>query len=725
MGKNGGFWKERKKVKTDDGSSWLISKDPNGRRILDPTLNKQNIAAYYEDLYSRKDCEPHPYHSVVETEIQRMVNNREKGDEENDRIPTLMEISEAIQKKKNGKATTDWKNEILKRGGEEMVEFVFPVIKAFWREEKSPKQWNNGVITNVWKGKGDREIMANQRGITVSSAISTIAEEIVTNRVNKLAKVTQAQAGGQKGGSTVDHVFILRNIIALAKKQRRNLIVTYYDVVKAYDRADMDDMCYAMYKAGVCGKIWRLMKALNEELTAKINTKAGLTREITRITGGKQGGKLMVSLFAKMMDNLAEDMMANARLGIMVGHEKIPATLYMDDAVTYAEGYEQQRETLDCVNEFAVKHKLEWGPDKCKTMEIGGQKEKRDSWKLGQKIIKKCENYKYLGERINRNGKNDENVKERCDKLKSSARSIVTCCKTDVMRKIGMSVILKLYEAEAIPAFLYNSETWTLSKTEKKVLDRADIYAWKRMIGLPPTTPTAGILLTVGNLFASTRIELKQLLYLHKVLNKDEKHWTKSTLYALKELNIGWAKQAKELLGMWDLEQEWENIQKKPFLIWKREVMEAAEKRNIVRLREDCEVTTRGETRKRTKTKYVLETLDSPSYQRKTDVFISRQQYILHTRTLIMGRFGMLKCANNFSNGFKSKMCDKCGVLDNESHRINECPKWQNINLFASDEKINYADIYSHDIDMCLAVIDIILSIWDLENGKNEMRICN
>ena len=86
------------------------------------------------------------------------------------------------------------------------------------------------------------------------------------------------------------------------------------------------------------------------------------------------------------------------------------------------------------------------------------------------------------------------------------------------MKKIGMSVILKLHEAETLPSFLYNAETWTLTKTEKKTLDRAETYAWKRMIGLPQTTPTAGIFPTVGSLFASIRVEQKQLIYLHKIL---------------------------------------------------------------------------------------------------------------------------------------------------------------------------------------------------------------
>ena len=723
MGNSGGFWKERKKINTDDGCSWLISKDPSGKRIFDPTLNKQNIADYYEELYAENVCEPHPYHNMVKEEITRLANDREKGEIENDGNPTESEIRDAIQKKKNGKSTTDWKNEILKRGGEEMVKFVYPVIEAFWMEEKSPRQWNSGIITNVWKGKGDREMMSNQRGITVSSAISTIAEEIVTNRVNKLAKFTQAQAGGQKGGSTADHVFILRNIIALAKKERRKLIVTYYDVVKAYDHADMDDMCYSMYRAGVDGKLWRLMKSLNEDLTAKISTKAGLTREITRVTGGKQGGKLMVSLFAKMMDNLAEDLLENAKLGILIGHETIPAMLYMDDAVTYAEGYDQQEETLDSVSEFAVKHKLEWGSGKCKTMEIGGHTEERNTWELGNKTISKCENYKYLGERIHRNGRNDDNIKERVDKLKYNARAIVTCCKSDVMKKIGMSVILKLHEAETIPSFLFNAETWTLTKTEKKTLDRAETYAWKRMIGLPQTTPTAGIFLTVGSLFASIRVEQKQLIYLHKILAKDEKHWTKTTLNALNKYNIGWAKQIKELLEAWGLEQDWESIRGKSFVVWKMEVNAAAENRNIGRLREECESTSRGETRSKTKTKYVLKTLDSSTYQRKPDSFITRYQFILYTRTLVMGRFGMLKCASNFSVGYGTKTCDICGVLDDESHRINDCTKWRDINMHTSGQKINYDDIYSDDTDKCWAIVSIILSMWDLENGRNEMRM--
>ena len=715
------FWDVRKKMKKDESTTWLITKDKHGKRIYDPEMNKENIADYYENLYSKGQFEPHAYHNEVENAIITLTNNREEGLPENDGPPSEIEIKEAIEKKKNGKATTDWKNEIIKKGGNEMVKFIAPVIQAFWEEECSPKQWNFGLITNVWKGKGDRECMENQRGITVSSTISTIAEEIIFNRITKLVKFTQSQAGGRKHGSTTDHVFIVRNLIAIGKKERRNFIITYYDVVKAYDRADLSDMCYSMYQNGIEGKLWRLMKAMNEDLTAKIKTKAGLTREIQRETGGKQGGKLMVSLFAKMMDNLSEDLMNDHSFGILIGSSRITLLLYVDDAMSFAEGYEQQEKTLKQVSEFSKKHKLEWGAHKCKTMEIGCHKETNSSWMLGDQTIHKCDTYKYLGDIIHRNGKNNDNLKERCDKLRNTVRAIITCCKSEIMQKVGVKALLKLHEAETMSAFSYNAETWTLNKSECQLLEKTELFALKKMIGLPQTTPTAGIIFTLGTQSTSIRIHTKQLLYLHKILQKEGSHWARVTLDTINQYNIGWAKCVNELLEKWELELDWVTIQQKPFPIWKREVMMAAEKQNKQKLIDECETKSRGETKQKTKTKFVASMLDKTEFCRKTDAFIDKHPSILFTRALIMGRYGMLACANNFSNGYGTKNCNTCNVLDNESHRINDCKRWERLNRYNCEEKIAFEDIYSDNDEKCLTVVKAILSLWDLNNGKNDI----
>ena len=219
---NGGFWRERKALRRDETSSWLVTKDKEGKRILDQNENKENIASYFEDLYSIKPCEYHPYHDIVKETVKRLSSETTSNANINDMMPTRENIRKAIENKKNKKATTDWKNEIIKRGGELMVDMITSVIEAFWSEEKPPRQWNEGVTTYIWKKKGDREKMENQRGITVSSAIGTIAEEIINNRLLNTIAFTQAQAGGKRGASTADHIFILRNLISIAKKEERN-----------------------------------------------------------------------------------------------------------------------------------------------------------------------------------------------------------------------------------------------------------------------------------------------------------------------------------------------------------------------------------------------------------------------------------------------------------------------------------------------------------------------
>ena len=53
-------------------------------------------------------------------------------------------------------------------------------------------------------------------------------------------------------------------------------------------------------------------------------------------------------------------------------------------------------------------------------MEIGSRKSTANEWKLGEKTIKSCESYKYLGVQICRNGKNDENIDLRLKKAKAA-----------------------------------------------------------------------------------------------------------------------------------------------------------------------------------------------------------------------------------------------------------------------------------------------------------------
>ena len=163
----------------------------------------------------------HPYHLHVKNKIKEYSQDRKFEDMWYCQPPNKRAIEKVILEKKNRKATTDFPNEILKRGGKGFVECVFPIVRYFWENEIPPQEWNEGLITNVWKGKGDREKLKFQRGITVSSSISMLCEQLINERMIELVKMTQAQGGGKKGSSTRDHVFLLRGAITHALKNKK------------------------------------------------------------------------------------------------------------------------------------------------------------------------------------------------------------------------------------------------------------------------------------------------------------------------------------------------------------------------------------------------------------------------------------------------------------------------------------------------------------------------
>ena len=129
-------------------------------------------------------------------------------------------------------------------------------------------------------------------------------ERLVNNRINPVVNMSDAQAGGIKGRATVDHILILKEIIQIAKSNKKNVILTYLDVTKAYDKAWLDAILYVLHKQGVKSKLWQLTKDLNTNLKTTIQTKHGPTRQITIKDSIRQGGVLSVTLYALMMDEI-------------------------------------------------------------------------------------------------------------------------------------------------------------------------------------------------------------------------------------------------------------------------------------------------------------------------------------------------------------------------------------------------------------------------------------
>lgn len=104
-----------------------------------------------------------------------------------------------------------------------MQEDLLCVFNKIRQEESIPNEWKEGEIISIYKGKGDREVMKNMRGITLCSNIEKILERVINNRIVPIIEYSEAQAGGRKQFSTTDQLFILKAIINQAINDKQKL----------------------------------------------------------------------------------------------------------------------------------------------------------------------------------------------------------------------------------------------------------------------------------------------------------------------------------------------------------------------------------------------------------------------------------------------------------------------------------------------------------------------
>ena len=105
------------------------------------------------------------------------------------------------------------------------------------------------------------------------------------------------------------------------------------------------------------------------------------------------------------MDLILEEL-SQTDLGFKLAEELLIAVLlWVDDVITFADGPEDQKIILEKINEFAIKHKLKWGKDKCNIMRVGKHNKTDEIWKLGEMVLEETKRYKYLGDIMTPDGK--------------------------------------------------------------------------------------------------------------------------------------------------------------------------------------------------------------------------------------------------------------------------------------------------------------------------------
>ena len=106
-----------------------------------------------------------------------------------------------------------------------------------------PENWSTGVIVPIYK-KGDKDNLANFRGITPTCAMSKLFTFMLNRRINKWAEefniLSHAQFAYKLGYSTTDAIFVLHAVLSSSPESFNGACCGFIDFTKAFDKINRD-----------------------------------------------------------------------------------------------------------------------------------------------------------------------------------------------------------------------------------------------------------------------------------------------------------------------------------------------------------------------------------------------------------------------------------------------------------------------------------------------------
>ncbi len=174
------------------------------------------------------------------------------------RVIERAEVEKAIAKIKCGKAAgiDGITPEMVKHGGDAVVEWMSVICDLAWRQGEIPDEWKNAVIVPLYKGKGNKDECTNYRGISLLSVPGKLYGRILTERLMQVTeiKVSDEQGGFRKGKSCVDQIFAIKMLIEAYLGMHRKLYAAFMDLEKEHDRVDRKTLWNVLKIYGVDGR---------------------------------------------------------------------------------------------------------------------------------------------------------------------------------------------------------------------------------------------------------------------------------------------------------------------------------------------------------------------------------------------------------------------------------------------------------------------------------------
>uniref|UniRef100_A0A453CPX0 Reverse transcriptase domain-containing protein n=1 Tax=Aegilops tauschii subsp. strangulata TaxID=200361 RepID=A0A453CPX0_AEGTS len=164
------------------------------------------------------------------------------------------EVKEALKRMKGGKAMGPDRIpiEVWKGLGDIAIVWLTKLFNLIFRANKMPEEWRRSILVPIY------------RGIKLMSHTMKLWERVIEHRLRRMTSVTKNQFGFMPGRSTMEAIFLVRQLMERYREQKKDLHMVFIDLEKAYDKIPRNVMWWALEKHKVPAKYITLIKDMYE-----------------------------------------------------------------------------------------------------------------------------------------------------------------------------------------------------------------------------------------------------------------------------------------------------------------------------------------------------------------------------------------------------------------------------------------------------------------------------
>ena len=383
-------------------------------------------------------------------------------------------------------------------------------------------------ITSLWKSKGSRNELSNDRGIFNVSKVRSIFDKVIYSDVYETIdqNMSCSNVGGRKKRNIRDHLFVVYAAINDVINGQGNCFdIQGYDVMKCFDEMWFEETLNDLWDVKIQDDKFALITKLDEKCRIVVKTPCGTTDrfELSRIV--LQGSVFGPIKCAVQMDTIGSQALQTG-FGIFKYKSTVdvPGLAMIDDVMGMASCGDDSIEMNSIINSKMEIKKLRLSEKKCYKIHISKtQGNCTQILKVHDNEMKAVSQATYLGDVISETGKIDETVIQRSQKATGIICQISSILSSICLGSFHFDIALVLREALFINGILNNSEIWyNFNKSEIEEFESLDRLLLRKFFQVPFSTPQESFYLELGILPIGIIIQARRINYLQYLVSRSE-----------------------------------------------------------------------------------------------------------------------------------------------------------------------------------------------------------